>query len=79
MTNKFEIGSQWKTRGGWRAVVVSHYANSMMVWHDMGRLPLDRTQEHKLCGIGIDVKPAYVSTIDLMTPWIEPRIGRVLG
>lgn len=25
MTNKFEIGSQWRTMGGWRAVVVSRY------------------------------------------------------
>jgi hypothetical protein len=33
MENKFEIGSQWKTRGGWRAVVVNIENSGLVVWH----------------------------------------------
>jgi hypothetical protein len=34
MTNeKFPIGSQWKTRGGWRAVVVDHLNDQILVLH----------------------------------------------
>jgi len=33
MTNKFTIGSQWITKGGWRAVVVDVDGETLKVCH----------------------------------------------
>lgn len=32
--NKFTVGSQWTTKGGWRAVVVTNIKTGYLVWHE---------------------------------------------
>ena len=74
MENKFEIGTSWRTRGGWRAVVVKQFANTMIVYHDCDHMSV-KAQEHKLDGIHVDVRDGYVSSADLIVPYVEPRTG----
>ena len=66
--NKFTIGSQWKTRGGWRAVVVTNpdYAYKIAVWHDSG---MQEARLHHLDGTCFFDK----SEFELIEPWVEPR------
>ena len=69
--NKFTIGSQWRTRCGWRAVVVDIEGELLRVWHDK----FDSNIWHKIDGRiygGID------KDYDLIEPWKEPRTGEVL-
>lgn len=67
MTNKFPIGSQWKTRAGNRAVVVDHDGlDNMIVWHPNGECTHDLPSG----------RASYSDQqYDLLTPWTEPRKG----
>jgi hypothetical protein len=71
MTNeKFPIGSQWKTRGGWRAVVVSHSSNSCLrVWHE--NREKDTTVHYPNGRFATRVDDGA----DLIEPWTEPKKG----
>ena len=67
--NKFEIGSQWKTRGGWRAVVVDiqeDETHPFIAWHSKH----DETWGHMACGV---FEKDIVGIYDLIEPWSEPR------
>lgn len=71
MTNKFEIGSQWKTCSGWRAVVVAKYSDgSLLCWHDK----TDCTQCHEKDGRTID---SHLNGYTLSLPWKEPLRGEL--
>lgn len=61
MTHKFETGSQWKTRGGWRAVVVDVSKDGLTVWHES-----NNTRHHALNGETTSEMHALVE------PWAEP-------
>ncbi len=71
MTNKFTIGSQWTTKGGWRAVVVSIEDNLMLVWHSAD----DTTWVHSIRD-GTPVAPGG-DRFSLDKPYTEPRKGTV--
>lgn len=72
--SKFEVGSQWKTRGGWRAVIVTmrDKENGFDVFH-----------EHEECIWGHESEGAYAGdetserNYDLIEPWTEPKSGEV--
>lgn len=68
MTNEFTVGSQWITKGGWRAVVVDVVQGFPVIWHyndyDTWTHNLDGT-----CDGGDDY------TLD--KPYTEPRKGTV--
>jgi hypothetical protein len=61
---KFEIGSQWKTRSGCRAVVVEHTNTGLVVWHSNYE-----TRRHAANG-NHDPAP---SCFDLIEPWVEKK------
>lgn len=68
---KFTIGSRWKTRGGWRAVVVDAHDDGLRVWHsysggcnDCNRLGVD------------DCLYSRARDYDLIEPWVEPKTGK---
>lgn len=69
MTNKFTIGSQWLTRGGWRAVVVDDNNGFPVVWHYHDY----DTWTHNLDGSVCDMTDDYY----LDKPYTEPRKGTV--
>lgn len=70
MTNKFPIGSQWKTRAGHRAVVVDVDSSAgLVVWHSNTGFVI----AHNAQGVGL--YDNVVGRIDLLTPWTEPRKG----
>jgi hypothetical protein len=69
MTNKFKIGSVWKTRGGWRAVVVDNNGKYVTVWHKKKRDVLLHNQDGTLCDCPGD--------FDLIEPWVEPKVRDV--
>lgn len=71
MTNKFTIGSQWLTKGGWRAVVVSIEDNLALVWHSAD----DTTWVHSIRD-GAPVAPGG-DRFSLDNPYTEPRKGTV--
>lgn len=78
MQSKFEIGSSWRTRGGWRAVVVGHGDDvTMRAWHDVV-LEREQVQFHFKatgeCVRSSEVKN-LLNTGDLITPWADPRTG----
>jgi len=66
--NKFEIGTQWKTRGGRRAVVVAMYddGSGFKAWHSEEGW----TRAHSMDGSRI-----HPDDYDLIEPWSEPRKG----
>ena len=66
--NKFPIGSQWKTRGGWRAIIVGMCNGFMQVWHEPDACSWDHyvangKSEESDCRDG-----------DLIEPWKEPVV-----
>ena len=65
---KYEIGSQWRTRGGWRAVVVTHEADGLLVWH---------SNTEKTCKLYYDgcLEGNAATAWDLIEPWKEPKRG----
>ncbi len=70
---KFTIGSQRKTRGGWRAVVVELLDNNqILVWHGGGY----RDQIHDSHGLNLkgddDTYNSPEKDFDLIEPWVEP-------
>jgi hypothetical protein len=69
MTNKFAIGSQWITKGGWRAMVVDNrdIDSYMLVWHQKN----NATRTHNKYGL------YEVKEYDLITHYAEPRKGTV--
>ena len=70
MTNKFTVGSQWMTQGGWRAVVVHVDSNIIKVWHsgDNGY----ETIWHKVDGVAVGHPEC-----NLLTPYVDPCKGTV--
>lgn len=66
--NKFEIGSQWKTRGGWRAVVVGHIPVGCFVWHEEDEKSYAHIEDGK--------RNSALSQhrYDLIEPWKEPVV-----
>ena len=63
---KFEIGSQWRTRQGTRAVIVQKYScGSFLAWHGS----TSATRGHYPKGSDDLGKSCY----DLIEPWKEPR------
>lgn len=69
--SKFTIGSQWKTRGGWRAVVVEHDTKYMRVYHSNCKSAIGHEPNGRLSDSGNDAAE------DLIEPWPEPRTGTV--
>lgn len=67
---KFTVGSQWLTKGGWRAVVVDISKDHVTVYHTQ----YDETRMHTYEG-----KRRYekLSEFDLIAPYTEPRKGTV--
>jgi len=74
--SKFEIGSVWKTRGGWKAVVVdvrpiTKDANlTMTVWH-LESTRGHTTSAHPVSGVYL---PGEEKAWDLIEPWKEPIV-----
>jgi hypothetical protein len=70
---KFTVGSQWLTKGGWRAVVVGIENNlegeQLVVWHEAD----DTTWRHAMDGSCDDLD--YDNILD--KPYTEPRKGTV--
>ena len=78
--NKFTIGSQWLTRGNWKAVVVSSKAkgstNRMIVWHQEVGSNRDEGNIHiHLLDGRLDDCACDANNYDLIEPWKEPRKG----
>ena len=72
--NKFPIGSQWKTHGGWRAVIVDYDGERPIVWHskDNSIRDIDSTgYDYDGYGIG----PGIITGTDFIpTPWEGPVV-----
>ena len=70
--NKFTIGSQWKTRGGWRAVAVGVFEDGgLLAAHDInGRLHETELIAH--CNYGM--YSGDLRKYDLIEPWAEPIV-----
>lgn len=64
--NKFTIGSQWKTRGGWRAVVVDNDGLFIAVWHKTER----ESYLHYKDGM---LQSNCPGDLDLIEPWVEHK------
>lgn len=72
--SKFEVGSQWKTRGGWRAVVVDlrrDVTDVVLAYHPsmsdaVGHRSNGKT--YRISGVCSD------DDRDLMEPWKEPVV-----
>lgn len=65
---KFKVGDQYLTKGGWRADVVVSNADLMLVWHEKDNV----TRIHNKDGL-YEALMEY----DLITPYTEPRKGTV--
>lgn len=63
--HKFEIGSQWKTKGGWRAIVLNTHINGFWIWHNNPSIVLSCDSQ----GEGV-----RGTKYDLETPWKEPVV-----
>ena len=62
---EFELYKPYKTRGGWKAVVVDiNKVGNLIVWHEK----IDSTAEHKEDGTDVDHNDSY----DLISEWFEP-------
>lgn len=68
MTNKFTIGSQWTTKGGWRAVVVDVDHSGVKTWHEHKNWVVYHFLDGSATG-----EPDFA----LITPYTEPRKGTV--
>ena len=83
MENKFKIGTEWKTRGGWRAVVVAYDEGKgfpITAWVESN--PHSREDDiiltcegkfFKECVI-VDTDELVFQQLDLIEPWIEPVV-----
>jgi hypothetical protein len=71
MTNKFTKGSEWITKGGWRAMVVDvkPLLHSLFVWHEEDHT----TWAHSMDGVCDD----NVENYNLDKPYTELRKGTV--
>ena len=70
--SKFTVGSQWRTRGGWRAVVVSKLASGGFgAWHDGVPQDAYHTPDGVTGNIGGGV---FDSNNDLIEPWKDPIV-----
>jgi len=69
---KYEIGTEWKTRGGWRAMIVGA-ADELTVWHE-GFID----QLHDSSGLNMrnedDSYSSPEEEFDLIEPWKEPIV-----
>lgn len=85
---KFEIGSQWKTRGGWRAVVVDEDVHDgLYIWHntmDNNDPGSNTVIIHGWDGMSLNDFCPYLQNknkfefgerqYDLIEPWKEPVV-----
>jgi len=66
---KYEIGTQWKTKGGWRAVVVAQQHNTFGAWHEK---TTGTSLHDDIGGICINTGGGvFNSDHDLIEPWKE--------
>ena len=65
---KLEVGKQYKTRGGWRAVVVSEEKDGFKVWHSKDNMIGQNHITGNVFG-AMDNLPA-----DLVEEWQEPEV-----
>ena len=65
---KLEVGKQYKTRGGWRAVVVDTYKDGFKVWHSKDNMIGQNHITGNVFG-AMDNLPA-----DLVEEWQEPEV-----
>lgn len=66
----FEIGSQWRTRGGWMAIVVEHIANKDYPF--LAHHPKRGQHTHDADG---ETDRSGYTELDLIEPWVEPQKG----
>lgn len=71
MTEKYPIGSVWKTRGGQRSVVVEHSTDKIMAYCDGGIYSV-LPNGSAMASVGLGG-----GSYDLIEPWQEPRSGEV--
>lgn len=64
--SKYEIGTQWRTRGGWRAMVFKNTEAGSICIHDVS--PYGAIESHADAGNVCDAANLY----DLIEPWVEP-------
>lgn len=72
---KYPIGSQWKTRGGWRAVVVDGDISYFVAWHSeftKGRCGATHNNDNGKAVFLGDDRSAY----DFIGPWTEQAIPK---
>lgn len=69
---KLEIGKQYKTRAGGRAVVVDYDAqvDGYLAWHKRDETIRYHEADGSDCGL-VDAASPH----DLMSDWVEPRTG----
>lgn len=72
---KYKMGSQWKTRGGWRAVVVDdNFCNQYVrVYHHEQFLSQQLKKAYKDTGM-LEGNTTGKSIYDLIEPWKEPVV-----
>lgn len=69
---KLEVGKQYKTRGGWRCVVLKKYKNAgLLVWHEEG---VEGIVLQKSSG---KVHFDDMSDHDIISEWQEPKTHKV--
>jgi len=79
--DKYPIGSQWKTRGGWRAQILRYQKEeNMLVWHsEQPYTPCDHNKNGtrtRIEGLGMTpYEKERKQEFDLIEPWTEPRKG----
>ena len=72
-----EVGTQWKTRGGWRSVIVDVYDDgAYRAWHDIGvgDLCLNYTAAEHL----VSAKTGEATAYDLVELWTGPKPLRTI-
>lgn len=73
MTNKFTVGSQWMTKGGWRAVVVDTHDTYLTICHTGP----SKIIYHHLNGGSIGPGGYSLDGYCIDKPYTEPRKGTV--
>ena len=59
---KFTIGSQWMTEGGWHAVIVRDEKDRLLVWHNFP----EKVRSHDEEGLAMIADPDY----NITRPWV---------
>ena len=61
--SEYIIGTQWKTKGGWRAIILNDTINGFWIWHNNPSIILGCNEEGEC---------ARAAKYDLYEPWVEP-------